>query len=244
MCENQTDDTRIEDIGDGISVEVSADHGFGMDAILLAAFAAPKAGNSVCDLGTGCGIIPLLWCRTIRDLHIDAVEIQPAAAEMVRRSVRRCRLESRVTVHQADLRQWNTFLEPDSMDVVTMNPPYFAAGSGGVSRSRAARIARHEGEGCSFAEVADAAHGLLRRGGRFSFCHRPERLPDVMEILNNAGLKPDRLRFVHATPASRPSIFLCEATKGGTGEFKVLPPFFCKDEQGKQTKEYKELYRT
>ena len=48
---------RLEEIGGGLAVEVSREHGFGMDAVLLAAFAAPKPDECACDLGTGCGII-------------------------------------------------------------------------------------------------------------------------------------------------------------------------------------------
>ena len=40
-----------------ISVYVNADHRFGTDAILLAGFASPKAGDVVCDLCTGCGVL-------------------------------------------------------------------------------------------------------------------------------------------------------------------------------------------
>ena len=34
---------------------------FGMDAVLLSGFAKAKAGEEVLDLGTGTGIIPILW---------------------------------------------------------------------------------------------------------------------------------------------------------------------------------------
>ncbi len=235
---------RLEEIGGGLAVEVSREHGFGMDAVLLAAFAAPKPDECACDLGTGCGIIPLLWCRRQPPIQIDALEIQLEAADMARRCVKSNRLESRITVHAADLRDWRAVLQPCAYDVVTMNPPYFARGSGGLSRSQAARIARHEGEGCSFSDVAGAAYGLIRPGGRFCFCHRPERLPYVLDVLKSAGLSPRRLGFVHATPQSKPSLFLCEAGRGSFDELKVLPPFLLNDYNGKPTLEYKSLYDT
>ena len=47
-------------LGGGITALVTAEHRFGSDAVLLADFARPKRRDIVCDLGTGCGILPLL----------------------------------------------------------------------------------------------------------------------------------------------------------------------------------------
>lgn len=54
---------RLEALGAGRFVIVSHSHGFGADALLLADFAAPRWGERALDLGTGCGILPLFWCR-------------------------------------------------------------------------------------------------------------------------------------------------------------------------------------
>ena len=64
-------------LGGGITALVTAEHRFGSDAVLLADFAWPKRRDIVCDLGTGCGILPLLWCRRDPPAHIDAVELPP-----------------------------------------------------------------------------------------------------------------------------------------------------------------------
>lgn len=46
---------------------VTPDHKFGTDAFLLSDFAAPRRKDLACDLGTGCGIIPMLWFRRPED---------------------------------------------------------------------------------------------------------------------------------------------------------------------------------
>ena len=46
----------LEVVGD-TRVAVSAEHRFGTDAILLSHFAAPRTGETVYELGTGCGAI-------------------------------------------------------------------------------------------------------------------------------------------------------------------------------------------
>jgi len=235
-------EVRIENIGGGFQAEVTRDHSFGTDSYLLAWFASPKPNEQACDLGTGCGIIPLLWCRRQPALSVAAIEIQKEAVELARRSASRCGVEDRITVYHADLRDWKEILGPNTQNLVAMNPPYFPAGSGELSKSPAARIARHEGEGCSFLDVANAAFGLLKQGGRFCFCHRPERLADVLEILSQARLVPKRILFAHHTPNSSPWLFLCEARKGVSKGIKILPPFIARDYDGNYTEDYKKVY--
>ena len=234
-----------EPLGGGIGVELSGDCRFGADALLLARFSCPLSSRTAeekndtgtfrrperwaVDLGTGCGILPLLWCRENPDVRVEALEIQPEAAEMARRSVERSGLSGRIRVQTGDLRRWREWLEPGSRDLAAMNPPYFRAGSGGASLSRAARISRHEEPspqrpGCTLADAAEAAAGLLRPGGRFCLCHRPERLADVLAALRAAGLEPKRLRFVQAGAESAPWLLLCEGRKGGRPGLTVEPP--------------------
>ncbi len=42
-----------------------------VDALLLAEFAAPKPREAACDLGCGCGIIPLMWFAGGRRLTVN-----------------------------------------------------------------------------------------------------------------------------------------------------------------------------
>ena len=61
---------------------------FGIDAVLLADFAnkGVKAGDSVIDLGTGTGIIPLLMAGKLNEVAFTGLEVQEASAEMAARS--------------------------------------------------------------------------------------------------------------------------------------------------------------
>lgn len=56
---------RFESLSDSIKVCVSPEHRFGTDAFLLANFAAPRHKDIVCDLGTGCGIIPMALAKKL-----------------------------------------------------------------------------------------------------------------------------------------------------------------------------------
>ena len=52
-----------ERLSDDIKIAVSSDHTFGTDAVILSDFAKIKPRDKALDMGTGCGIIPLLWLR-------------------------------------------------------------------------------------------------------------------------------------------------------------------------------------
>ena len=60
-----------------------------------------------------------------------------------------------------------------------------------------------------------AASRLLKNGGRFCICHRPERLADLLSGLRACSLEPKRLRLLLAAPGDAvPWLVLCEAKKG------------------------------
>lgn len=173
-------DKHIEYLGCDIKTVVSESHKFGTDAILLADFASPKANENACDLGTGCGIIPLLWCRNGQAAHITAVEIQKQAYEQAVESVKISSMQDKIDVINDDLKNIKNVLPHASMNVVAANPPYKANGCGIVSVSDAEKIARHETE-CNLNDVASAAAYILKFGGRLCVCNRPERLCDTVD---------------------------------------------------------------
>ncbi len=194
---------------------------FGTDAVLLSEFAAVRSTDRVCDLGTGCGIIPLLWYDAGLTPAVDAVELSTNAAALCRAAVEQNGLSDRITVWEQN---WCVLTLPaGAYDTVVCNPPYFPAGSGKVSTHPDRRLARHE-TATTLQDVFACARRLLKVGGHFCFCHRPERLSDVMITLREQGLSPARLQWVHARLDSSPFLFLCDAVKGGHPQLNVLPP--------------------
>lgn len=202
----------IEYINDRLQLIVSPEHTFGTDALLLAAFACVKPKDVCCDFGTGCGIIPFYWLRE-GAAKVNAVEIQPLACSQVRRSLALNGIEDRFELIEGDLKELRGRLPFGVFDVVTMNPPYTPNGSGIMSTSAADQIARHETM-LSLDELCAAAAKLLKTGGRFCICLRPERLTDAMVSMRRADLEPKRLRFVSQREGKAPWLFLLEGKKG------------------------------
>lgn len=220
----------FEKLRNEIEICVSKEHKFGTDAFLLADFAAPRHKDKVCDLGTGCGIIPLLMFISFAPKIIYGADIQRQAIEQFNISVEKNGLENIIPIC-ADLKQLWRDAPIGQLDVVTCNPPYKADGAGLQTLSEAQRIARHEIL-CNIGDVCRAASKLLKFGGRLCLCNRPERLADVISAMKENGIEPKSLRFVSKEPQSLPWLFLIEGKKGGKPFMKVLPQLYINEGDG------------
>lgn len=225
----------FESLSDSIQVCVSPEHRFGTDAFLLANFTAPRHKDAVCDLGTGCGIIPMALAKNYQPKQIVGIDIQPQAIEQFQLSIEQSGLEESITAIHADLkdifRSTEVPLSPHSFDVVTCNPPYKAGNTGILSELTAEQIARHEVL-CTIDDVCKAAEKLLKYGGRLCLCQRPERLADVITAMKNANIEPKRLRFVAKNSSTAPWLFLIEGKKHSKPFLKVEPLLVVHSESG------------
>ena len=177
----------------------------GSDALALGRFATVRKGWRVCDLGTGSGVLLLLLAGRGSGLDLTGIELDPLSAQTARENLAANRLSGEIVT--GDLR--TAPLSPGSFDLVISNPPYFPVGSG-----KSGGQARSE-ECCSLEELCAAAGRLVKNGGRFALCHRPERLADVICALRAHGLEPKRMRLVSHSPEHSPSLLLLETIKQG-----------------------------
>ena len=187
----------------------------GSDALALGEFATVRRGWRVCDLGTGSGALLLLLARRAPDLALSAVERDPLAAQTARDNLAQNDLTG--TVVAGDLR--DRLLPAGQFDLVVSNPPYFpvnAGGSSGPERSEAF---------CTLEQLCAAAGYLVKNGGRFALCHRPERLTDLLCSLRAHGLEPKRLTLLSHSPEHAPSLLLVEAVKQGRPGVEVRTAF-------------------
>lgn len=233
---------RAESVGGGVEVWVSKRHTFGTDSFLLSDFAAPRRRELACDLGSGCGIVPLLWFRgEAAPREAWAVDIQPEAVALLRRSVERSGLKGRLHPLEWDLRKWRQKLPAGRFDLVTCNPPYNAAGTGIPSAAGSDLIARHETL-CTLDDVCAAAAGLLRFGGRLCLCQLPERLVDVFAAMRGHRIEPKRLRTVHQRAGDAPWLVLVEGRRGAKPHLRMEPPLLLREGED-PSPEMERIYR-
>ncbi|MBQ9956356.1 MAG: methyltransferase [Ruminococcus sp.] len=232
---------KYEKLNDKIYVCASTDHRFGTDAFLLAHFSEYRQKDKACDLGTGCGIIPLIMQKSRPPQITYAVDIQEGAIEQLKLGMERSETSGIVPVC-ADLKELWEGAPLGQLDLVTCNPPYKAVNAGYESVITAQRIARHEIM-CNIYDVCESASKLLKFGGRLCVCNRPERLSDVIDAMKKSGIEPKRLRFVSKNPDEAPWLFLIEGKKGSKPFMKVEPQLYIRTENG-FSEELQRIYDT
>lgn len=233
-------DEHLEPLGNEMKIVVSDSHTFGTDAILLANFASVRKKDVACDMGTGCGIIPLIWCKGVTN-RIYALDIQSKATEQLKKSIEINSLSDRVIPVNCDLRNLKGILEYGSFDLVTMNPPYKPVGTGIESISEAERIARHEVM-CTIDDAVESASKLLKYGGRFCMCHRPERLCDIIVSMRKGGIEVKKIRFVVQNKGKAPWLVLVEGKRGGKSGVTVMPDLIMKNDDQSNTDEFRSMF--
>lgn len=214
---------------------------FTLDSVLLAHFVTLKNGDSIVDLGTGTGIIPLLLTTRAKQLQITGIEIQSEMAEMATRSVTLNNLAERIVIKEGDLRNIHKVLGGGTFQVVTANPPYGILGEGLISSALTKAQARHE-VSCTLEEVVQAAAKLLNYQGRFAIIQRAERLSSLFSLLTRYNLEPRRLRFIHSYLDRPARHVLIEARKNAPQALQVLPPLVVYEEPGRYTEEILNWY--
>ncbi|MDR3050809.1 MAG: tRNA1(Val) (adenine(37)-N6)-methyltransferase [Oscillospiraceae bacterium] len=214
---------------------------FGMDAVLLAHFAAPRPGARVVDLGTGTGILPLLMGARTADATFRAVELQPDMADMAARSVAMNGWQHRIQVYAMDWRDAPKALGYGTADAVVCNPPYGKHGATLINPDARLAAARHECEGTLTGAVASGAL-LLRGKGRLAMVFPAPRLLELLDAMRQHGLEPKRVRLVHQRVTAPPKLALAEAMKGVRPGLHWLPPLVLRDETGRDTPELRKIY--
>ena len=225
-----------------IKMYVSDDHRFGTDAFLLAKYANVRRDSVVVDLCTGCGIIPLIFCKNTPPAKIYAIEIQEEAIDLLKTTIAENNLESVISPILCDLRELSqdriTF---ECAERLTVRPPSIRHGSG--AGPPAARAAKPRQElMCNINDVCKAAARLLKYGGLLKMCHRPERLADVICAMRESGIEPKQLTFVQNTAREKPWLILVSGKKGAASGMVIEKPFVLRNDDLTYTEEYSKIY--
>lgn len=206
---------------------------FGVDAVFLSDFVRVRPGESVLDLGTGNGIVPVLLSAKTKAGHITGLEIQADTAEMARRSVAHNHLEDRIDIVTGDIKEAAELFRPAFFDVITTNPPYMLADHGQRNPDDAKAIARHEIL-CKLDDILRESMRLMQDKSRFYMIHRPFRLTEIVIKMHEYKIEPKRIRFIHPYIDKEPTMVLIEGVRGAKPRVTVEPPLIIFDRHGTQ----------
>ena len=214
---------------------------YGVDAVLLSWFAKAYEGERVLDFCTGTGVVPILMTAKTAASHFTGLEIQEEVAKMASRSVVLNHLEDKVSIVCGDLKNTKTLFGKGVFNVVTVNPPYMAGGSGLVGADYSKAVSRHEIL-CSLEDVIRESANVLVAGGRMYMVHRPYRLGDIICLMKQYKMSPRRLCMVHPKASQEANLVLIEGIRGGNTQIRVEAPLVLFDEDGQESKQIKMIH--
>lgn len=215
---------------------------YSIDSFILADFVSSVKGDRVIDLGTGNGIIPLLLARKAK-CKIVGLEIQGPLLKHARHNIAQNGLEKEIALIQGDIRLSKLFFKGCSFDTVVSNPPYRKLNSGRLNPISEKAIARHEIL-ITLPELIENTANLLCDSGKLFMIYIPERFSEFISTMHNAGLFPQKVRFVYSTFKSPPKMFLVEGSKAPLykkGDL-IIDPLYIYDDNKNYTLEMQKIY--
>lgn len=191
---------------------------FTTDSLALANAVQIASSESLLDLCSGCGVIPIFIGVRSPFRSAIAVELDEELACFARLNISRYQLDEKIHVLQADVRKLTSeafkdlppSFRPAYFDVITGNPPYWPTGQGRLNPDFRKALARHE-TSLTLCELVRAARQLLKPGGRFYLTHLDARRSEILAELAGRGLRCVRIETVPGQKARR---ILLEATLG------------------------------
>lgn len=216
----------------------------GIDAVLLAA-SVPDCGRMrVLEAGCGAGVVSLAIARRLRDVEVQAIEIEAVNAAIAMRNAARNELDNRVQIALGDLCDPVSQLEllglqQNSFDYVVANPPFYDEGQMRFSpnplRRRAKRAAAETlEEWVRFLTAMAAPKGVI------SLIHRAEKLDEILLVLSRrfGGVKVLPLFPRAGEPANR---VIVQGVKGSRAPLTLLPGLVVHESGGGYTDEVKAM---
>lgn len=212
---------------------------FSTDSVLLANFGRAKKTDVYVDLCSGSSVVAILFlCKNNIDKGY-CVEIQKDLSEMAERSIKLNGLDGRLSVINDDLKNCVDMFGYESVDVITVNPPYNEVGD--TSETQEIAIATHELK-TNLKTIVRVSGKILKYGGKFFMVHRADRLADIMYELKANRLEPKVMRIVYPKQTKSPNLVLIEAKKGARSGLKIMAPLILNNEDGTETDELRKIY--
>jgi tRNA1Val (adenine37-N6)-methyltransferase len=196
---------------------------FSIDAVLLSKFIKIRKNEKAIDLGTGCGILPLLLSQATKAHSFVGVEIQKGLADCAKKNVVLNHLSDRISIVHGDFRELKGTFPPGSFDVVSSNPPYRKYRTGRVNPLVEKAVARHEIKG-TLEDLISIASYLLPPKGRCYLIFPAMRTVDLLVASRGKGLEPKRLQFVYPRINKGAKFVLAEAIKASGVGLRIAEP--------------------
>ena len=213
---------------------------FSLDTVLLANFCTiNKDIKEIVDFGTNNAAIPLLLSRRT-DKKIVGIEIQEEAVALAKKNITLNELNHQIEVKHTDIYEY--VKNASKAQLVVCNPPFFKVDEeSNLNENEFLTIARHEIKIDLEGIIASAAR-ILDNKGRFAMVHRPDRMIEILNIMQKYDIEPKRIRFVYPKTNKESHVLLVEGLYKGKKGIKIEPPLYAHNEDGSYSDEVKVMF--
>lgn len=207
----------VHELAPNINLKIVQDSNlntYTFDSILLANFVkVTKRMNKAIDLCSGNAPIGMLLTTKKKNLNVKCIEIQEIMCDLAKESIQLNNLEDSVEIICDDLKNINEKIGKNEYDLITCNPPYFRLkNDSNINEKSEVAIARHEIK-VQLEDIIKEAKKLLNNCGAFAFVHRPDRIDEIIILLNKYEFSIKRIRFIYPRINEEANTVLIEATK-------------------------------
>ncbi len=209
----------------------------GTDAVLLALWTDLDSVRSVLDIGTGCGIIPLLLAARSTSVKIDAVELDADSFEEATENFSVSPFADRLRVFHSDINHFVP-LFGKKYDLVISNPPFFINDHRPKHAGR--KMARHT-DTLSYQQLVEASWRLMKPGGRFSIVLPYRESKVFLEQAGQSRFHLQQKMLIFPKPCREPN--RVNLLLGTSQTVPVTEKFIIRDEHGIFTHQYIDMVK-
>ncbi len=154
----------------------------GTDAILLGRWVEVKPTDVVLDIGTGCGLLPLMLAQKGVS-QVDAVDIDKASIEEATINFSASQWRDKLNAYCSDIVDFQT---DKQYDLIVSNPPFFNRFSKCESERKSR--ARHNDVTLSYESLCAVVVRLLKPDGRFALVLPVTASMEFLKVAEKSGL--------------------------------------------------------
>ena len=192
--------------------------------------------GEVLDIGSGSGILGLLFSKKYSKTNLNQVEIQDIFQFFSTKNAKINKISS--TMYKG------SFLELDfdkKFDICISNPPFYHSDVI-KSEKENIKIARYN-DYMPLRDFIKKAPQVLKNDGKFFFCYDCKQLADIILYLKEFKFNLEALQFVHPNDSKDATLVMIYAKKNSKSLVKILNPLIVFDENNEFTKTVQNIYK-
>jgi tRNA1Val (adenine37-N6)-methyltransferase len=163
----------------------------------------PQPSKRILDIGAGTGLLSLMIAQAVDKATIDAIEIDPDAANQARENIERSPWKDSIRIQQGDVLEFSMEIK---YDVIVTNPPFYEDELTGPDKKK---NQAHHDESLPLSNLFDRLGKLLQPTGRFYLLLPSKGFSQRLNRLHESGLNEyGQVNFHHSEKHPTSRIFL------------------------------------